>query len=288
MAKKIVIGLVVLLVVVAGGVYFLYSSLGPIIKAAIEKYGSEATQAKVTVDSVKLSASSGEGSISDLIIANPQGFSTPHAFELGSISLVVDTSTITKNPVVIKQVVIEAPKVTYEQGNSGGNLQKIQQNVMQYAGGSASAKSDTGTGAKSTPAPSASPSPQSPPAQSSSPSAPAPVAKGDERKLIIDSLDVRGGEVTVAATMLQGRTLKTPLPPLHLTDIGRKENGATPAEVTQRIIAALSDQAAKTAMADLQKNLGPAALEQLGKAGVDPSKVDTGKVGDQLKGLLGK
>lgn len=283
MAKKIIIGVVVLIAVVAAGVFFLYSNIGAIIKAGIEKYGSEATQAQVTVNSVTLSASSGQGSISDLVVGNPKGFSTPHAFELGSISLTVDTGTITKNPVVIKSVVIDGPKVTYEQGTAGGNLQKIQQNVTQYAGGSASAKSSTGTGANPTPSGSSSPPPQSSgaPSAPSSP-APAPAAKADERKLIIDSLDIRGGEVTVAATMLQGRTLKTPLPPLHLTDIGRKEGGATPAEVAQLIITAITDQAQKTAMAELQKNLGGAVQEQLGKAGVG------GNVGDQLKGLLGK
>src|SRR5258708_40067121 len=91
-----------------------------------------------------------------------------------------------------------------------------------------------------------SPQPQSS-AAPSSPSSPAPAAKADERKLIIDSLDVRGGEVTVAATVLQGRTLKTTLPPLHLADIGRKEGGATPAEVTQPIIPPLPGQAQTTA-----------------------------------------
>jgi len=273
MAKKIIIGVVVVLVVAAGGLYFLYSNLGSIIKAAIEKYGSEATQAQVTVNSVTLSASSGQGAISGLVIDNPKGFSAPHAFELGSISLTVDTSTITQNPVVIKEVVISGPKVTYEQGNSGGNLQKIQQNVTQYAGGSASAKASPGSSGGS----------QTPSGSSSSSSS---AAAKPERKLIIDKLDVTGGEVTATATMLQGRTVKTSLPPIHLTDIGRKEGGATPAEITQRIISAISDQASKAAVAELQKsfgNVGGAVQDQLNKAGSG-----AGGVGDQLKGLLGK
>jgi len=274
MVKKIIIGVVVVLVVAAGGLYFLYSNLGSIIKAAIEKYGSEATQAQVTVNSVTLSATSGQGAITGLVIGNPQGFSAPRSFELGSVSLTVDTSTITQNPVVIKEVVITGPKVTYEQGNSGGNLQKIQQNVMQYAGGSATAKASPGSsGGNQTP----------PPSSSSSSSGGAAKA---ERKLIIDKLDVTGGEVTATATMLQGRTVKTSLPAIHLTDIGRKEGGATPAEVTQRIISAISDQAAKAAVAELQKsfgNVGGAVQDQLNKAGSG-----AGGAADRLKGLLGK
>src|SRR5258708_36372890 len=115
-----------------------------------------------------------------------------------------------------------------------------------------------------------SPQPQSS-AAPSSPSSPAPAAKADERKLIIDSLDVRGGEVTVAATVLQGRTLKTTLPPLHLADIGRKEGGATPAEATELIITAITDQAQKTAPADLRSEQRRITAERAGNTGVGGS-----------------
>jgi len=134
MLKKVLIALVVLVVVVAGALYLLYSNLGPILKAAIEKYGSAATQSQVKVDSVTLSASSGQGTITGLIVDNPKGFTTPHAFELNSIGITINTSTLTQNPIEVSAVTIAAPHVTYEQGDSGGNLQKLQQNVTQFAG----------------------------------------------------------------------------------------------------------------------------------------------------------
>src|SRR4051812_50166745 len=129
MAKKIIIGVVVLLVLVAGGVYFLYSNVGPLLKAAIEKYGSEATQTQVKVDTVKLSLSDGQGSISGLVVGNPSGFSGPRSIDLGSISLAVDTGSVTQNTAIIKQVIIQGPQGTYERSSSGGNLDKTHDNA---------------------------------------------------------------------------------------------------------------------------------------------------------------
>ncbi|MBV8535167.1 MAG: hypothetical protein JO128_06220, partial [Alphaproteobacteria bacterium] len=126
MLKKILIALVVLIVVIVGAAYLLYSNLGPILKTAIEKYGSQATQSQVKVDSVTLSASSGQGTITGLVVDNPKGFTAPHAMELNSISVAINTATVTQNPVEVTAVTITAPHVTYEQGENGGNLQKLQ------------------------------------------------------------------------------------------------------------------------------------------------------------------
>jgi len=282
MLKKILIAVVVLVAIAAGAIYLLYSNLGPILKAAIEKYGSAATQSQVKVDSVTLSASSGQGTITGLVVDNPKGFSTPHAMELGSITLAINTSTLTRNPVEVSAVTIVAPHVTYEQGDGGGNLQKLQQNVTQYAGGSASAKSPSGQAPKpgSSPAQPGTGSTSTPPTGPSAATG-APSQAQAERKLIIDKLDVTEGQVTVAATLLKGRTLTTSLPAIHLTDIGKKEGGATPAEVAQLVISAITEQAAKAATSQLQQVLGGAAgqkLQQLQNKAPD--------VGTQLKGLL--
>ncbi|HTY65352.1 MAG TPA: hypothetical protein VMU01_02310 [Rhizomicrobium sp.] len=278
MLKKILIAVVVLVVVVAGAVYLLYSNLGPILKAGIEKYGSQATQSQVKVDSVTLSASSGQGTITGLVVDNPKGFTTPHAMELGSIAVTINPSTVTQNPVEVTAVTISAPHITYEQGENGGNLQKLQQNVTQYAGGSASAKSPSGQA----------PKPGSTPAQPATGSSSAPAAGPStgnqaqaERKLIIDKLDVTDGQVTVAASLLKGKTLTTSLPAIHLTDIGKKEGGATPAQVAQLVISAISEQAAKAATSELQKAVGGAAGQQLKQ--LQDKAPD---VGSQLKGLL--
>jgi hypothetical protein len=278
MVKKILIAVVVLVVVVAGGLFYLYSNLGSIIKTAIETYGSQATQAKVTVDSVKLSATDGQGSISGLVVGNPPGFNGPQSISLGLVSLTVDTSSIMQNPVIIKQVVIDAPQVSYERSLSGGgNLEKIRENVTSYA--NAQRGQPSGGSQPSTPSGGSQPSA---PSAGSSP-APADGEKKVERKVIINDLSVRNGKVSVSATQLQGRTLSANLPAIQLRDIGKDKGGATPAEVAQAVLGAITNEASKVAVAELQKslgNIGGAVQERL-------QNVNPGGAADQLRGILG-
>ena len=72
--KKVILGLVlVIILAIVGGVYYVLTNLDALVEAAIEKHGSEATQTAVRVDSVKIDLSNGAGAISGLTIANPTG-----------------------------------------------------------------------------------------------------------------------------------------------------------------------------------------------------------------------
>src|SRR6202000_495394 len=94
MLKKIGIGLVVLLVIIAGVSWYLYSNLDSYVKAAIEKYASDATQTAVRVDSVKISLSTGEGTITGLTVANPDGYSSAKAVSIGTILMRLDIGSV--------------------------------------------------------------------------------------------------------------------------------------------------------------------------------------------------
>lgn len=253
MWKKIGIGLIVLLAIAAGALWYLLSNLDSLIKAALETYGSAATQTSVTANSVKLSLSSGSGIISGLRIGNPPGFSSPQALGAGAISVQLDTRSLAGNgPIVLKTINIAQPRINYEVTggvsltgvSTSSNLLVIQNNVKNYAGRMAAAPPQGGTPA---------------------------------RKEIIDDLYVTGGEVNlIATTVLHGKKITVPLPAIHLTNIGRASGGATPAQIASQIINAITSQAAKT---------GAAALTQQIKAagGALP-----GNMGGTLKGLLGR
>jgi hypothetical protein len=246
MLKKIGIGVVVLLIIIAGVGYYLFSNLDSYIKAAIEKYGSQATQASVTLDSVVVSLTTGEGGMVGLNVGNPKGFATPHAITVGAITLKLDTSTVTgSGPIVIKEIDIDKPQVTYEIGNTGGsNLDAIQKNTEAFAGSSGGNSAPTAGG-------------------------------GQERKLIINDLYVRDGQIGVSATVLQGKAVNAPLPTIHLTDIGKNSNGATAAQVANQVLGAITSEAAK---------VGSSALTSSLTSGVTGAGSNaTG----ELKGLLG-
>ena len=274
MLKKIAIGVVVLLVVIAGAAYYLFSNLDSIIKAAIEKYGTAATQAEVKLDSVKLSIASGEGALDGLTVGNPKGFTTPRALNFGSIAVKLDTSSVTGNgPIVIKEIDIEKPQVTYEVTSNGdSNLQTIQRNAMAYGGasggggGNASAGGGGGGNANAG-------------------------GGGQERKLVITDLYIRNGEIGMSHALLKGKTLSAPLPTIHLSNIGKDKGGATPGQVAEQVLSSITATATKVASADLQKELG--SLKDVVGSGAGSLKDAAGSGGtsgisDQVKGLLGK
>ncbi|MDH3311484.1 MAG: hypothetical protein OEM95_12535, partial [Gammaproteobacteria bacterium] len=74
MKKIILIFVLVLVAAIGAGLYYLFTNLDAIVKAAIEKAGSQTTQTAVRVDSVKIVLSEAAGTIKGLSIANPKGF----------------------------------------------------------------------------------------------------------------------------------------------------------------------------------------------------------------------
>ncbi len=249
--RKILIGVAVLIVVIAGAVYFLWSNLDSLVKTAIEEVGTKVAGVTVKVDTVHISLTKGTGTISGLTVANPPGFKAPAAISLGSVSVAIDTGSVTGNPVVIKTVTVAAPAVTYELGQNGSNIAVIQHNVQSFA-----AKKGNGGGKTTTAGGSAN--------------------AGSGKKLVIDRLVMTGGKVTLA-TPVPGAKASVDLPPIRLSNIGRAGGGATPAVVAETILQALS-----TSAVNASANLG------VGKVLDNLKTTSPSSAVNAIKGLLGK
>ena len=133
------------MVVVLTGVliFFLIFSMDSLVTMVVEKYGSQALDAEVTLQKTQISLKSGKGTLTGLKVGNPKGFETESAFQLGEISLTLDAATITKGTVVIKEILIVAPKVTYELGPEGSNLDALQRNATGKSSGGSGAGGDS-------------------------------------------------------------------------------------------------------------------------------------------------
>jgi len=254
----------IVIVVVIGATIFLWSSLDKIIAGAIEQYGSEVTQTPVNVSGVKVGLTTGEGSISGLSIGNPKGFTDPNIFTLGNITTKIDTATVTEPTVVIKEILVGAPSVFYEIDKSGAsNLDALKKNISAATGGGKSAES------------------------------------GDAPKLIINRLLVDGGKVSARIAALGDESLSANLPRIELRDIGKSSNGATAAEVSEKVVNALMEKSRAAVMnLGVDKYLGKSLDEvksQLGSKVQDALNENTGsgvedrlkKGGDAVKGLFG-
>lgn len=267
--KKVLIGVVIFLLIVVGAVVFVGSKLDGIVKTAIETYGSQATQTQVGVASVKIKLRDGAGSISGLTVGNPKGFTDPDIFKLGSISTKIDTSTVTKNPVVIDEINISSPHVFYEIDKKGtSNVDVLKRNL---ASSSSSSGSSSGTS-----------------------------SSGKQIKVIIHKLVVDGGQANIRIAALGSKQQTVNLPRIVMTDIGKKSNGATAMEVAKQLSNAMLKNVQGAVMkAGVQQYLGKSvdmlkqgAASKLGGALGGAAGGSTGgvggKVGGAINNLLGK
>ena len=277
MFKKLVIGLGLVVVVLAVGIYYVSQNAGGFIKAAIEDQGSRATAVAVKVDGVDLSLTDLKAGIRGLTVGNPSGFETARAVSLGEVSVKINKDWST-NLIVIDEVMVRAPEITYEIGSGGSNIAAIQSNVENFMKVMGGGSSDSG----------------------SAPSEPSDGAAGP--KVVISDLYIKGGKVNVSASLFKGKTMTTPLPEIHLTDIGKESGGASPAEVVDQIISAITKSSSGAASSLDLSSLGLADISgkaaEMGGAAADAAKGalegaagsagDAAKdVGGALKGLFG-
>ena len=129
--KGILITLLILVILISTVIVFTLFNLNFIVKTAIEKYGSQATQTAVRVQGVQISLKNGSGSIKGLTVANPKGFETPYAFSLGEIGVYIDLKSLTGDEIGIDGIVVNAPKIFVEiNEDKKNNLNELKKNLL--------------------------------------------------------------------------------------------------------------------------------------------------------------
>lgn len=241
MKRVIVIGSSAVAAVVAvaiGLTALMYSSLDDLVKIAIETVGSEVTGTPVKVEAVEISLSEGRGTVKGLSVGNPPGFATPTAFQLSEITLALDLGSITNDPVVVKEIVVTAPKVTYEMGANGSNIDVLQRAIKARADGAAGKEKSV---------------------------------EQDGPNLVINRLAVTKGSVTLA-TPIPGAAASATLGEIALTGIGRNESGASANQVAEHVMSALVNSALQSA-----KSMGiGTALDGVGTKALEAAPAEIG------------
>lgn len=231
MKRKIILrvlgGLVVLIII---AVVVLALSLDKIVKKSVNTLGPEITKVSVTVDDIHIGLLTGSAKVKGLVIGNPEGYKTPNAISVGTAAVGLDVASLLSDKIIIRSVLIDAPEITFEGGLSGNNLSQIAANA---AGTNQTAATTTASGKPA-------------------------------KKIEVDDFLLTGAKVHVSLTGLVSKEATLTLPDIHLTDLGKSEDGLTAADLTKQILSAISTATVK-AVADNAGSLGNGLKTDAGK-----------------------
>ena len=198
--KKILIGLIVVILVAVGGVFLVFDSM---LKTGIETAGSSILGTSVTLGSIGISPLSGSGGIKELRIGNAEGYSAPYAMELGALDVKINVGSVLSDVIEIESIIIQRPEITYETRITTDNIRALLDNIGGGGSGEAASEESAGGG----------------------------------KKVIIRDFKMIDPQVNLVAIIGQA---PISLPDIHLQNIGEKDASVTVAEAGRQILGALN------------------------------------------------
>jgi hypothetical protein len=156
----------------------------------------------------------------------------------------------------VRSIRVQSPEITFEGGLKGNNLGKIMDNLN--ATTKAAAQAPSTQSAKAKPA----------------------------RKFEVDDFVVTGAKVHASLTGLGGREMTLTLPDIHLTNLGKGDNGVTATDLSRRVLQAVVSatiRAVANSSVDIGKN-----VENLGKQGGHAVSNSVNKISHGLGDLFKK
>ena len=228
-AKTSVAGIVIIIVLITLSVSILTSSLTRKIRAGVTEGLAEVTGTDVRVGAIRLSPFTGKGSLSDLVIGNPDGFRSEHLLRCANISIDIEPLSLFSDALVINSIAIDAPNLIYEAAPGGNNISRLSRNA--------------GAGRDDTPA-------ALPPAEE--PTREVTAQSESKRTVILYSITVSNAQLSLSGAQAGGSGLTLPLPDIELTDIGVQEGGMELRAVAELIMSRLESEIAKLPMVRLK------------------------------------
>jgi hypothetical protein len=264
--RNILLGVVlVIIIAIAGILFFVFNSLDSLVESAIEEFGSDATQTAVRVDKVNITLQEGGGTITSLTVANPEGFSDLYAFSLGEINMRIDVNSLTKDVLVIEEIQVHAPQIFYEinaQGkanlnilkeNLAGDKDKEQQQQVKNKAIEAEAEKQT--------------------------------------RVIIKRFTVDSGSIQTTIVPMENEVKTVSLSRLELKNIGGNA-GSSSRDISRQLLKHVIDHVLMAvAQEGIEKYLGDSEIKGLATGVLDnlnkQLKTGDSNLGDNIKGLFG-
>ena len=221
--KRWAAGLAIVLVVLGGGLYWLYTSLDFVVKNTIERVGPDIVGAPVAVREVRISAADGRGTLRGIEIGNPPGYASRRAIRAGTITVGIEPASLRNEVVAIREIVVEAPEIVYEVRGATNNIEQIRKNIDAYVKRAGGEPERRGKGAASPPG----------------------------RRYVIGRITLRGARVTMTNPLLKGGGLTFGIPDVDLRDVGKRSGGVTAAQAAAIVTNALLARIAQSVLTNV-------------------------------------
>ncbi len=265
--KWVISAIVLLLILIIGGAYWVwnYFDWHSKVRQMVHIYGSQVVGTDVNIGRIDVSLKDGRGSVSDITVGNPNGYSKDLIINLGTAAVKVDVESVKRalmetakktgpkvKTIVIDEVRISKPEVTYELMNlNRNNANDVMANI----------KKNTASSAKKE-----EPKPQDKDAV--------------QYNVAIKKVVVEDGTATIAAGLLGvSKSLSVPLPTVTINNVGTEKQGITIgdglARVFQEILKTTVSAVSKVDLSGLLSGAG-----DLANGAVDAAKGAAGAATD--------
>lgn len=238
--------------------------IGAAVRAVANRVVPGITKTEFDLGQVSLNAYRGELGVGDLLLGNPSGYGERVALKIGSADVVADMGTVTGDVIVLKEVTVKDVFVSYVHHDGTDNFSQISKNA------SSSGKKDVASAPEREPA-----------AGEKAADGRSGGAEKKSKRVIIDRLSLSGITVKFGPIPL-------PVPPVTLTDVGRKSGGVTLVELGNQLLNAIMNGVgtARDGLGALGSLLGEGAddlKKQFEKGDVKGAKDSLKKTGRAVK-----
>ena len=186
-------------------------TITPIVNG-VAAAGGAVTGTKISVGKVGLNPFSGNLTVKQVKIGNPEGYSSNDLFAVESLVVDLKMSSLNSDTIVIDNIEIQDPLIRYETQKGKSNFDTVMDKLNQGKEAEPAEKKETAEkkadGQKAEPG----------------------------KKVVIKRFHLAGAKVVAASGLLNGKGITLPVPELTLTGIGEKSGGVTTLEALNEII----------------------------------------------------
>lgn len=235
----VVFGLLVFLVVGLGA--YLYVNMDSIAKNFAEQAASKALGVPVTIGDMDIILDQKKVVVSDIAVANPQGYKNEYAITIKNIS--VAGESFSSDLLSFALISVDGTAINLEVNEHGANLGALKKQTDKKAQSGSSQNSEPGSS-----------------------------EKASKVKVIVKRFSLTGAELTPSVTLLENANLPVvKVPDIHIKDIGEKENGVPVEEAIAQIMAVVLGEFNKTA--NSAGFMDGMSLEMLNEIGISTGEV---------------